>query len=77
MIQFKDFPTGNESGKFLVNPFWLEHLLNLFNQGYICELWEEIQDTIFNHTNTIRNTSFGIIGMNLNKEQMKFHHLEC
>ncbi|KKL45142.1 hypothetical protein LCGC14_2358590, partial [marine sediment metagenome] len=31
------------SSEVFINEFWLEHLLNLFSQGYFGEFWEEIQ----------------------------------
>lgn len=65
---FEDFPTGNESGRFIINPFWLEHLLNLFYQGYIGEVADEISDTIFNHIHTIENTTYGIVGQEFNSQ---------
>lgn len=61
MRKFEDFPTGNESARFIVNPFWLEHLLNLWSQGYVIETWEEICDTIKNGKSTMMNVSLGII----------------
>jgi len=47
-IEFEDFCIGSESAKLLINPYWLEHLLNLFYQGYRGEVWEEIEDTKMN-----------------------------
>lgn len=58
---FEVFTESNIAGKFIVSPFWLEHLLNLFYQGYIGEVWCEIQDTLMNHKETIENTAYGII----------------
>ena len=69
-IKFEDFPTGNESGRFLVNPFWLEYLLNLFYQGYIVEVWEEIQETSLNSTKTIVNVSYGVIRAEFSKKHL-------
>jgi len=60
---FEVFLDSNISGKFLLNPFWLEHLLNLFSQGYIGEIWEEIQDTKINHCKTIEKAGYGIINL--------------
>ena len=28
--EFKEFPDSNIFGRMIVNPYWLEHLLNLF-----------------------------------------------
>ena len=69
MKKFEDFPTGNESGRFLVNPYWLEHLLNLFFQGYLGEVWEEVIDTEKHCFENIENMGFGIIAQNLDKTQ--------
>ena len=60
--EFEDFPTGNEAGRMIVNPYWLEHLLNLFYQGHIGEVWEEIKDTQINHCALIEDLGYGIIG---------------
>lgn len=62
MRKFEDFPTGNESGRIIINPFWLEHLLNLFSQGYIGEVWEEMMDTKIQKNKIIDNVGYGIIG---------------
>lgn len=70
MKPFEDFLTGNESGRFIINPFWLEHLLNLFYQGYIGEVWIEIQDTLMNHKEIIENTAYGIIGQDFDKRHL-------
>ena len=48
-IDFYEFPNSNISGRMIVNPYWLEHLLNLFFQGYFGEVWEEITDTKINY----------------------------
>ena len=64
MRKFEDFPIRNEAGRFIVNPFWLEHLLNLFYQGYIGEVWEEIMDTKIQKDKTIENIGYGIIEEN-------------
>lgn len=69
-INFKDFPTGNEAGQFIINIFWLEHLLNLFYQDFIGEVWIEIQDTLMNHKKTIENTVYGIIGQEFDKKHL-------
>ena len=59
--KFKEFPDSNISGRMIVNPYWLEHLLNLFCQGYFGEIWEEIEDTKFNMCNNIENIGYGIL----------------
>ena len=60
---FGEFMETNKSGVFLVNTSWLEYLLNLFSQGYIGEVWEEIQNTKMNHCKSIENTGYGIISL--------------
>jgi len=37
--------------------------LNLFSQGYIGEVWEEIQNTKINHSETIEKAGYGIINL--------------
>jgi hypothetical protein len=61
MIKFKDFHECRESGRILFNPFWLEHLLNLFFQGYFGEVWCELMDTKINTDKTIEDTGYGVI----------------
>jgi hypothetical protein len=65
MRKFEDFPTGNESGRLIVNPFWLEHILNLFSQGYLGEIWEEIMDTKIQKDEMIENVGYGVINLAL------------
>ena len=67
MFNFEEFLIGNQSGQFFVNPFWLEHLLNLFYQGYVGEVWEEIVDTQNNVCKNIENCGYGIIGQEFKK----------
>ncbi len=69
-LKFEVFVDGNESGRFLVNPFWLEHLLNLFFQGFVGEYSDEVQDTIINNIRTIENTGYGIIGQEIDKKHL-------
>lgn len=64
-INFKDFMESNESGKFIINNYWCEYLLNLFHQGYYGEIWCEMMDTKINHYNMIENLAYSIIGDNL------------
>ena len=66
--KFEVFVDSNLSGRFIINPYWLEHLLNLFYQGYVGEVWIEIQDTLMNHKKLLENTTYGIIESNLDKE---------
>jgi hypothetical protein len=66
-IQFNDFMESNESGRFIINNYWLEYLLNLFHQGYYGEIWCEIMDTKINHCEMIENLAYGIIGENFNE----------
>ena len=67
---FKEFIECNISGSFLVNPYWLEHLLNLFYQGYIGEVQEEIWNTQNNNCKTIEDTAYGIIGKEFDKKHI-------
>lgn len=67
---FKVFVESNISGRFLINPYWLEHLLNLFYQGYFGEVSDEISDTIFNHIITIENIGYRIIGQEFCKKHI-------
>jgi len=60
-IRFKDFIKDNRAGVFLTNPFWLEHLLNLYFQGYYGEIWEEIVETQINTDYVVKSTAYGII----------------
>jgi len=65
-IKFNDFIESRISGKFLVNQYWLEYLLNLFHQEYYGEVWEEITDTKINQNKTIDNIAYGIIAKEMN-----------
>ena len=71
---FEVFVDSNISGRFLVNPYWLEHLLNLFYQGYVGEVSDEVSDTIFNHIHTIENTAYGVIGQEFDKKHLERLH---
>ena len=62
-VDFGEFMKTNISGKFLINTSWLEYLLNLFSQGYIGEVWEEIQDTKINYCESIENAGYGIFNL--------------
>jgi len=73
--EFKVFPESNISGRMIVNPYWLEHLLNLFFQGYLGEVWEEIMDTEMNHCALIENWGYGIIGQEFNKKHLDLSNL--
>ena len=68
--EFKKFQDNNISGVMIVNPYWLEHLLNLFFQGYLGEVYEEIMDTKINHSTSIENTAYGIISQEFNKKHL-------
>jgi len=46
----------------MVNSYWLEYLLNLFYQGYIGEVVDEMTDTLSNYIKAIEDISYGIIG---------------
>jgi len=67
--KFEVFVDSNTSAIMVINPYWLEHLLNLFYQGYIAEVWEEIIDTEKTACEEIDNWGYGIIGQELNKKQ--------
>ena len=67
---FKVFVDSNISGKMIVNPYWLEHLLNLFFQEYVAEFQIEIWDTQHNHSKLIYNLAYGIIGQNFDKKHI-------
>jgi hypothetical protein len=67
-IHFNDFMECNESGRFIINKYWLEYLLNLFYQGYIGEVWEEVMDTKIKNGEMIENLAYGTIGTNFNKD---------
>ena len=73
--EFKEFPDSNISGRMIVNPYWLEHLLNLFFQGYLGEVWEEVMDTEMNHCELIENWGYGIIGQEFNKKHLDLSNL--
>ena len=74
-LDFNEFPDSNISGKMIVNPYWLEHLLNLFFQGYLGEVWEEVMDTEMNHCASIENWGYGIIGQEFNKKHLSEEYL--
>jgi hypothetical protein len=73
-LDFHEFPESNISGRMIVNPYWLEHLLNLFFQGYLGEVWEEIMDTKMNHCSLIENWGYGIIGKEFNKKHLDLNN---
>lgn len=70
MKEFKPFLEGNESGRFIISPYWVEYQLNLFFQGYIGEVADEIMDTVMNHTILLENTVYGIIGQEFDKKHL-------
>jgi hypothetical protein len=70
-LDFYEFPESNISGRVIVNPYWLEHLLNLFFQEYIGEVWEEIMDTKIDYCALIENLGYGIIGREFSKQFIK------
>lgn len=76
MRKFKEFLDSNESGRFLVNPFWLEYLLNLFFQGHIGEVWCEVQDTLMNHIKTVENVGYGIIAQEFDEKHLDLNFLK-
>lgn len=74
--KFKPFVESNVSGIFIISPFFLEHLLNLFFQGYIGEVWEEIMDTEMNHCALIENWGYGIIGQEFDEKHLDLNNLK-
>jgi len=71
MPEFKEFLDNNVFGRMIVNPYWLEHLLNLFFQEYLEKVWEEIMNTKMNHSTLIENWAYGIIEQEFNKGELK------
>lgn len=61
IIKFKDFEESQESGKFIINPYWLEHLLNLYYQDFIGSAWEEVIDTEINFKEMLENEAYDTI----------------
>ena len=70
-INFNDFMECQEAGRFIINPYWQEYLLNLFYQEHLGEVWEEVMDTKINHSNMIENLAYGTIGNNFNEPNNK------
>jgi len=68
--EFKEFTESNISGRMILNPYWLEHLLNLFYQEYVAEFQMEVWDTQHNHSKLIHNWAFGIIGQEFDKKHL-------
>ena len=68
--EFKEFQDNNISGVMIVNPYWLEHLLNLFFQGYLAEVYEEVADTKINYSASIDKSAYGIISQEFNKKHL-------
>jgi len=69
--EFKEFIDSNQAGIVITNPFWLEHLLNLFFQEYLGEVWEEIMDTKINNGKEIERVGYGIINQEFDKKHLK------
>lgn len=65
LIKFTNFMECREAGRFLVNPFWLEYLLNLFSQEYFSECYEEIMETQINNDEMIKSIAYNTIGESL------------
>ena len=70
------------SAQVMLNEFWLEHLLNLFAQGYFGEFWEQIQETNFGLCKAVDEFGYSLVNLidmkpllecskNLNKTQEK------
>ena len=67
---FKDFIESNISGMIIVNPFWLEHLLNLFFQEYLVEFQEEIWNTQYLFNQEIKNNAYRFIGQEFDEKHI-------
>jgi len=70
MTHFKDFLEGNESARFIFNPSWLEHILNLFFQGYPGEVWEELMDTKINHCDFLEKIAYSLIAQEFDSKNL-------
>jgi len=66
---FEDFVECRESGRFLINDYWLEYILNLWHQGYLGEIWEEVVETQIDLCERIENLAYGLIAKNTDKTQ--------
>ena len=73
--EFEMFMDSNLSGRMIINPSWLEYLLNLFYQGYFAEVSDEILDTIVNHSREIKMLVYGIIGKEFDKKHLKMEEM--
>ena len=69
--KFDDFMECRQSGRMLINPYWLEYLLNLFHQEYMGEVWEEIMDTKINFFEMIEGVGYGVIGNSVDWEEKR------
>ena len=54
----------------------MEHLLNLFFQGYVGEVTDEIWDTISNHIKTVENVGYGIIAQEFDEKHLDLNFLK-
>ena len=63
--EFSKFMENDIAGVLLINPFWVEYLLNLFFQDYLGEVWEEICDTQLKFNKLMEGNAYGIIGQEL------------
>ena len=70
-FNFKPFLEENISGHIIISSYWLEHLLNLFFQGYISEVWKEIMETKINNQKAIEDWGYGIIGQEFDKKHLE------
>ncbi len=68
--KFEVFPDSNISGRMIVNPYWLEHLLNLFYQEYVAEFQMEIWDTQSNNCKCVENWAYGIVGQEFHEKHL-------
>lgn len=58
---FDDFIKTGETGKYLLNPFWLEYILDLYFQEYYGELADELMDTKLNIHRLVENQAMRTI----------------
>lgn len=61
-IDFPEFTESDISAIIVLNPYWQEILLCMFEQGFFGEIWEEVQDTKINVSETIENLVYDFLG---------------
>jgi len=50
-----------EAGKFYANPRWIEYLINMFNQEFFSELWEEVMKTKISLEEMLERIAYGSV----------------